>query len=173
MPSCVIPTMSPSLFQCLHSTHIVATIAFQTIFSNQILSVGVGLNSVCYSIPLYTIKPSVAVDMNFEPQKLKYCNIKGLWVFIYKQIVRQSSKMFRKNSFAGFPSIWLNISKFVEGRKIFLSRMFIFLPISPPQMSVPLPFPQSRPCYYAMSKNVSIWCYRYFCRVLKQGEKNS
>ena len=84
MPSCVIPTMSPSLFQCLHSTHIVATIDFQTIFSNQILSVGVGLKSVCYSIPLHTIKSSVAVDLNFEPQKLKYCNMKGLWVFIYR-----------------------------------------------------------------------------------------
>jgi hypothetical protein len=78
--------VSPSLFQCLHSTHTVATIIdIQTVFSKQILSVGVGLNSVCYSIPLYTIKSSVAVDLNFEPQKLKYCNIKGLWMFIYKK----------------------------------------------------------------------------------------
>jgi hypothetical protein len=146
---------SPSLSQCLHSTHIVAIIIdFQTIFSNRILSVGVGLNSVCYSNSLYTIKSSVAMDLNFEPKKLKYGNIKGLWVFIYK---RQSSKMFCKNSFTGFPSIWLNISKFVEGRKIYLFRIFIFLPISPPRMSVPLPLPQLRPCYYAMSKNVSMY----------------
>jgi hypothetical protein len=63
--------MSPS-FRCLHSTDTVAIITdFQTIFSNQISSLGVVLNSVCYSIPLYTIKSSVEVDLNFESKKIK------------------------------------------------------------------------------------------------------
>jgi len=37
--------------------------------SNQILSVGVGLNSMCYSILLYMTKSSLEMDLNFEPKK--------------------------------------------------------------------------------------------------------
>ena len=166
--------MSPSLFHCLQSTHIVAIIIdFQTLFSNQILSVGVGLNSVCYSIPLYTITSSVAVDLNSEPQKIKYCNMKGLWVFTYKQIARQSSKMFRKKIVYWISFYLAQYFKICWGHKsiFFLLRIFIFLPISPPRTSVPLPLPPLRPRYYAMSKNVSIWCYGYFCTVLKKARK--
>ena len=167
--------MSPFPFRCRqHSTHTEAfptIIDFQTIFYNQMSSVCVGLNSVCYSIPSYTIKTFCCSGLEFRTHKITILQRKRhVVVHVCKQITRQCSKMLRKPVYwisfylaQNFKICWRKKNNF------FLFRIFIFLPFFAASggRTTP-PFPQLHPFYYAMSKNVSILSYGYFCKVLKK-----